>query len=111
MTAESPPTSTARVAYDALNLAKQNARDIENHEEICAERYAGIHASMGEIKNILKWAGGTLFSIIISLLAWLALQQFNANDQARKSAETKIELLEKQIAQQARPAPAASPQP
>ena len=115
------PRSTAAIAYEALNLSKQNERDIEKHEDLCAERYANINITMAaieqradkgftEIKGILKWAGGTLFAIIISLLGFLATQQFNANDSARRQAESKIELLERQILQQARPTPAA-PQP
>lgn len=107
------PLSTASVAYEALNLAKQNARDIESHEDLCAERYGNINKSLGEVKGILKWAGTTLFGIIIALLGFLAAQQFNANDSARKQAEMKIELLERQLLQQARPsAPVvAQPQP
>ena len=123
--------SAASVAYDALNLAKQVARDQEGHEDICAERYGNIHKAMegiktdaaaamtkietsvdkqfGEIKGILKWAGGALFSVIIALLGFLATQQFNANDQARKQAEAKIDLLERQLLQQARPPVASQP--
>lgn len=114
MSTDLAPSSTARVAYDALNLAKQNERDINHHEDICAERYKNINDSMlaieqradkgfSEIKGILKWAGGALFSIILGLLAFLAQQQFVSNDTARKQAEAKIDLLERQLIQQARP--------
>lgn len=113
-------TSAAAVAYEALNLGKQNSRDIEQHEDICAERYRNINNSMtkietsvdkqfGEIKDILKWAGGALFSVIIALLGFLATQQFNANDQARKQAEAKIDLLERQLLPQVRPSVAPQP--
>lgn len=86
--------STAGVAWDALNLGKQNARDIEAHEDLCAERYNHINVSIGEIKGILKWAGGAAFGIIIGLLAFLAQAQFAANDAAQKAAREKIEMLE-----------------
>lgn len=135
--------STAAVAYEALNLSKQNSRDIEAHEDLCAERYDNIHkaiaeikdtakadkaeikkatqdaldevkksstAATDEIKGILKWAGTTVCGIIIALLGFLAAAQFNANDQARRDATAKIELLERQLQQQARP-PAVVVQP
>jgi len=120
VSAESTPrSSAASIAYEALNLGKQNARDIENHEDICAERYANINKGMakiesnvdkqfGEIKGILKWAGGALFSIIIGLLGYLAAAQFSANDIARKASDAKIDLLERQLLQQT-PVPRAPP--
>jgi len=115
---EQPSRTTAAVAYEALNLGKQNARDITQHEDVCADRYRDIkdaikhvedsfNKSTDEIKGILKWAGGILFSIILTLLGFLATQQFNANDQARKSAEIKIDMLERQINQARTPAPTA----
>lgn len=110
--------STAAVAYEALNLGKQNSRDISQHEDICAERYRNINQSMakietsvdkqfGEIKGILKWAGGAAFAIIIGLLSFLAQAQFTATDLARKEAALKIETLERQVRQQ----PVAAPLP
>lgn len=103
--------SAAAVAYEALNLAREVKRDQLGHEDLCAERYGNIHKEMAEIKGILKWAGGALFSVIIGLLGFLAAAQFNANDQARKVAESKIDLLERQLHQQAPAARAPSSQP
>lgn len=96
----------AEIAYEARNLARQNARDIEQHEDLCAERYAGIHDKIGEIKGMLKWAGGTGFSIIIGLVGFLAVQMFHQNEQQRRDQELrgqaqqqKIELLQQQLSE------------
>jgi len=90
-------TDVASVAYDALNLARQVERDIESHEELCAERYAGIHEKIHEIKSLIGWAGGVAFSIIVAVLGFLAVQMLSANDQARRDQQTKIDLLQQQL--------------
>lgn len=87
----------SNVAYDALNLAKQAVRDIESHEDICAERYAGIHDKIREIKSLIGWAGGSAFGIIIAVLGFLAIQMISANDQARHDQQTKIDMLQQQL--------------
>lgn len=69
--------SIEQVAYDALNLAKQNERDIDRHEKICAERYEGINETMREIKSLIKSAIGWGVSILLALLGFLLIQQFN----------------------------------
>jgi hypothetical protein len=126
---EPRPRSTAAVAYEALNLGKANQKAIESHEDVCAERYSNINtaidevknelrrsvdgvkadvtASVGEIKTILGWAGGLGLSVIITMLGYLALSQWEANQDAQKAATEKIALLERQVAQQQ----ASAPQP
>lgn len=87
----------SEVAYQALNLSKQNERDINAHEDLCAERYAHINTSISEIKGILKWAGTTGFLIIIGLLGFLAKTTWEAKEQAQQAASTKIEMLQSQL--------------
>ena len=43
----------ASVAYDALNLSKQNERDIERHEAICAERYQKLETGIADLQKKL----------------------------------------------------------
>lgn len=85
------------MAQQALYLAKQNARDIESHEDICAERYAGIHGAINEIKSTIKWAGTTGFAIIISVLGFLLMNQLNTNDKIRDDSASKVEQLQRQL--------------
>lgn len=99
--------SPSKIAYDALNLGKQNARDIEAHEDLCAERYRNINESIAELKSefrstsneqkqILKWAGTTAFGIIITMLGFLGVQVYNANQEADRERDRKFELLQRQ---------------
>jgi len=97
-------TTPSAVAYEALNLSKQNTQKIDAHEDLCAERYGHINSSIGEIKSILKWAGTTGFLIIIGLLGFLAKTTWEAKEQAQMAASTKIELLQTQLNEERRAA-------
>ena len=76
---------------------------IEGHEALCAERYSRIHESIDEIKGGMRWIIGGLATIVMGLLAWMAVQLYS------------LEPL--RIAAAARPvpaptlAPASSPNP
>ncbi|AOR76549.1 hypothetical protein [Novosphingobium resinovorum] len=85
------------VAYQALNLARQNARDIEKHEDICAERYQGIHDAIDEIKGVLWKAGGGAFTVILGVLGFLLVQQLNANGKLHDENQSEIRRLQQQL--------------
>lgn len=102
----SEPSTAMGKAEVALTLSRENKSAITAHEDLCAERYGNIHAGLARLEGILKWAGVTGFGIIIALLGFLALQMLNANADARRAADTKIDLLERQLQQ---PRPAAIP--
>lgn len=60
---------------------------IESHEDLCAERYANIHSAIGDLKTIAKWAAGGVVGLMVSLIAWMAVQLYAANN-------ARIEALE-----------------
>lgn len=109
----SPPINATgsrdSVAYAALALAQSNEQAIASHEDLCAERYGTINKQLDELKGLFKWGGVTGFGLLMTVLGFLVLQMLNANTEARKAADTKIELLERQIHQQ--PATAVPAQP
>lgn len=91
--------TASAVAYEALNLAKSVDQRVNSHEDLCAERYANINKSVAdlglatttqiaELKGILKWIGVAAFGIMTSLIGFLAIQLWTANN-------TKIERLER----------------
>ena len=47
---------------------------IQSHEELCAERYRNIHASMGDLKSDLRLLIRGMAVVIITVLGWLAIQ-------------------------------------
>ena len=40
----------------AYAKAEAAAKDLENHEDLCAERYKNIHEAIGDLKDGQKWA-------------------------------------------------------
>lgn len=90
------------IAYDALTMARdamakaeQNARDIEGHEDICAERYENIREKLGMLFKIIAWAGGSAFAIVMGLLAFLAKTQFDQIKTLQSAVGQRTELLER----------------
>lgn len=55
---------------------------IEGHEKLCAERYANIHASIGDIKTWMKWGVAGVFGMAVSLFSFMAHELYS-NAQAR----------------------------
>lgn len=94
------PTTAMGKADAALTMGRANTNAIAAHEDLCAERYGNIHAGLARLEGIFKWAGVTGFGVMITLLGFLVAQQLTANNEARRAADTKIELLERQIHQQ-----------
>lgn len=84
-----------KAARDAQAKADENARDIEAHEDICAERYKTINEKLGTIFKIIVWAGGTGFMLIMGLLAFFAKTQFEMMDSAQKATAQRTEILER----------------
>lgn len=101
-------STPSEVAYQALNLAKQNERDITAHEDLCAERYGNINSSISELKSIFKWAGGALFTLLLAAFGFLINQTVTANhsltdsNMAMSTAASRIELLQSQLNEERR---------
>lgn len=85
---DSDALSTGGILYDALNMARHAQQQVDNHEEVCAERYKTIHESLtkletsfdkqlGMIWKVIAWAGGSAFLIVMGLLGFLAKTQFD----------------------------------
>ena len=49
---------------------------IETHEEICAERYAGIRESMSDVKGAIKDQARTQWAILLAIAGFLAYQLY-----------------------------------
>ena len=66
----------------------QSAHDkIDAHEDLCAERYAHIQTTIGNVTKtvdtilkVLAWGGTTIFGLIVLCLGFLAARAINVND-------------------------------
>lgn len=66
----------ARVSEGRQTVAGAYAK-MEAHEDLCAERYANIHAAIKELKADSKQGRNALYGLVVALLAWAASQVYN----------------------------------
>jgi len=97
----------AKVALEARDIARAATSKIEAHEDLCATRYANIEKQLARFEGIFKWAGTTLFVLIVGMLGWSLKQQISANDAMREALAARVELIERLSARESaeRPAP------
>lgn len=49
---------------------------INAHEDLCAERYRGIHGAIAELKGFLRWISTGIVAVLVSLLGWALFQLY-----------------------------------
>lgn len=59
-------------------------------------------AKLDQMYSALKWAGGLIISLILTVLGWSLIQQINANEAAKKDMQQQIDLLKAQEAERLR---------
>jgi hypothetical protein len=58
--------------------------------------HAESNTKIDKIESAIKWAGGLIVSLVLSVLAWAVLQQINANESQKKEMAQQIQLLQSQ---------------
>lgn len=68
---------------DSLTARKIAREEVGNHEAVCAERYASLHAGQADLKTALARLTGAVakaalagFGAMFGLLCWLALELY-----------------------------------
>lgn len=87
---------TAVIDAVARGRADEAHTKIDGHEQLCAERYQNIHDTLGTMKTILGWAGGSIFSLLVATLGWLVVQQVNQNTDDKAVLRAQVEMLQRQ---------------
>lgn len=54
-----------------------------------------------KIESAIKWAGGLIVSLMLTVLGWAVVQQLNANEATKKDMSQQIKILEQQEAARA----------
>src|SRR5688500_10391695 len=72
----------------------ENRHNINGNAQIFDIRLGQITKSIEELKNILKWAGGLIITLMISFMSWSALQQYNANEEQKRDLENQIQIIQ-----------------
>jgi DNA repair exonuclease SbcCD ATPase subunit len=84
--------ATERLTKAEREIA-DNRHAINNNQTVFDIRLGQISKSIEELKNILKWAGGLIVTLMISFMSWSALQQYNANETQKRDLQNQVELL------------------
>lgn len=84
------------VAQEARSIALAVEQKLDEREKLHDERNAAIIQSIKEIKSILTWVGGTMITMILSVLAWSLLQQYNANEAQQRALQEQVYTLQHQ---------------
>lgn len=74
-------------AADAMAAAVDAKAGLESHEAVCAERYARIFETLGDLKTLAKWAASGVCGLLVALLAWMAVQLYTANNARLEALE------------------------
>lgn len=79
----------------------ENRHKINNLVMVTDLKLEKISGDITELKNALKWAGGLIISLMLSFMAWAALQQYNANETQKRELQEQVKLLQSQEQAQA----------
>jgi hypothetical protein len=63
---------------------------IESHEDLCAERYANINTTLGELKEGQRSHAKAAWGVVLALVAWMAVQLWNGQGRPQTSAQTVV---------------------
>jgi hypothetical protein len=88
---------------------------LESLEKAGEERHDVLTGMVTRLESALKWAGGLLISLILTVLGWSLLQQVNANESQKKDVQQQLDLMKaaeiQRLAGLAQPRAAETPLP
>lgn len=76
-------THVATTALRLDQLVQTNAASIQ-----------AVKEQMTRFEQVLKYVGGLMISLILSVLAWSLTQQYSANEAQQRTNQQQIELLQ-----------------
>lgn len=67
---------TGKTAAEAYAHADKAHDKMNAHEDLCAERYLGIHDSLKDLHATVRGARNAVLTVGLALIAWLASQVY-----------------------------------
>lgn len=101
-------TDLADIRHELRNYRAVNDLKGDNLRSEMHTRDAATAAALAEIKSLMKWAGSLIISLIIGVLGWSLVQQYQANEQQKKELESQLRILQEQERSRIISAPSAS---
>ncbi len=86
----------SEVSHKLANEAQKNEYQFKLLDQSGADRHEKLADSFAELKKFLTWAGGLIFSIMLSFMGWAVLQQYSSNESQKRDLQTQLNLLKEQ---------------
>lgn len=64
-------------------------------EKLHDERHAVLQTSVQELKTMVSWIGSVMITLIIGVLGWSLVQQWNANEAQKRALQDQIIELQR----------------
>lgn len=75
---------------------------LDSLSKLMEQRHAQQDANVKELTSTLKWAGGLIVSLVLAVLGWSLVQQYNANESTKTDLQQQLNLLKSQEAERNR---------
>lgn len=69
---------------------------LDNLDKDGQARHESLGASFNKLESALKWAGGLVVSLMLTVLGWAVMQQINSNETTKKEMAQQIQMLQQQ---------------
>jgi len=85
---------------DAVAHSRETRQLLDNHVSLTEVKLTNMEKSIGRIESALKWAGGLIVSLLLTVLGWAVIQQINANESQKNELRQQQILLQQQLQQE-----------
>lgn len=80
----------------------QQDQKLDNMAVLMEQRHAQHADKITELTSSLKWAAGLVVSLVLAVLGWSLVQQYNANEATKNDLQQQVNLLKAQEAERNR---------
>ena len=81
---------------DSLNHSRTTRELLNLHIQKTELQLDQVTSLVRMVVSILKWAGGLIVSLLLTVLGWSVVQQVNANEAQKQDLQRQIQLLSAQ---------------
>jgi hypothetical protein len=85
---------------DAVVHSRETRQLLDNHVSLTEVKLTNMEKSISRIESALKWAGGLIVSLLLTVLGWAVIQQINANESQKNELRQQQILLQQQLQQE-----------
>lgn len=85
---------------DAVSHSRETRQLLDNHVDLTEVKLTNMEKSIARIESALKWAGGLIVSLLLTVLGWAVVQQINANESQKNELRQQVLLLQQQQQQE-----------